>query len=60
MVLYIEGDKDQINLSSYKNVLERTLEPNEIPRKILVIPGFRYLGSGKIDRKATVREFLHM
>lgn len=57
-VLCIEGNPDQMNISSLKNDLENLLEPHEVPRKILMIPRFKYLESGKIDRRATFEDWM--
>jgi O-succinylbenzoic acid--CoA ligase len=56
-VLFIEGTLEQINITSLKSDLEHLLEPHEVPRKILMITRFKYLESGKIDRRATFEEW---
>jgi len=56
-VLCIEGTPEQLNLPSLKNDLEHVLEPHEVPRKILMITGFKYLESGKIDRRETFKDW---
>jgi o-succinylbenzoate---CoA ligase len=50
LVLHLEGSFNEQEISILKDHIESILEPFEIPRKLMVLPAFKYLESGKIDR----------
>ncbi|MBW6499577.1 MAG: hypothetical protein K0B09_14405, partial [Bacteroidales bacterium] len=54
LVLYLEGMFNEQEISRLKDHIESILEPFEIPRKLKVLPAFKYLESGKIDRRGTI------
>lgn len=53
LVLCIEGDFNEKDTSALMNQLKVILQTHELPRKILSIPRFKYLESGKIDRRGS-------
>lgn len=52
-VLFVEASHDEHYKQQILEGLNQRLEPHELPRKIVVLPRFIYLESGKIDRQAT-------
>lgn len=56
LVLHLEGMFNELKISLLKYQIESILEPFEIPRKFNVVPAFKYLESGKIDRLGTLNE----
>ena len=54
LVLCIEGDFNEKDTSALMDQLKAILQPHELPRRILSIPRFKYLESGKIDRRGSV------
>ncbi len=53
LVLYLEGKFSNHEINELSNHIKALLEPKEIPRKVVAIPEFKYLKSGKIDRKTS-------
>jgi o-succinylbenzoate---CoA ligase len=54
LVLHLEGMFNDQEISILKDQIESILESFEIPRKLMVLPAFKYLESGKIDRRGTI------
>ncbi len=53
LVLHLEGSFNEQEISILKDQVQSILEPFEIPRKLKVVPAFKYLESGKIDRRTS-------
>jgi len=53
LVLYLEGKFSNQETNDLCFQVEALLEVQEVPRKIVSIPEFRYLDSGKIDRRTS-------
>jgi O-succinylbenzoic acid--CoA ligase len=54
LVLFLEGKFKEHKISELRIQFEVLLEEFEQPRKIKVIPRFKYLESGKIDRRGSL------
>lgn len=53
LVLYLEGTFSEQETNALSIQIESLLQPKEFPRKMVAIPEFKYLESGKIDRKTS-------
>ncbi len=56
-VLFVQAPPEETDKEQIQEGLLRELQPHEVPRKVIVLPRFVYLESGKINRQATKESY---
>lgn len=56
LVLYMEGEASQFKLEALEEGLKKLLGKFEVPKKINILPRFRYTETGKVNRAITAKQ----